>query len=174
MHSQVHKVNGSHIKSIIQNPHLPLYFYLSMHWSGRQYIHFHIIKQIELTTGSQYFVFWKNGGNFVWAAFNSTKWNPRVSIRVNKNYLVLAWFHGPSIMWLNLLWTSRVRAGYKQNVIQMPCDTLQRRQNGHYDVSNHQPHDCVYLTVYSGANQRKHQSSASPAFDRWIYRTNGQ
>ena len=37
----------------------------------------------------------------------------------------------------------------------------------------------VYLTVYSGADQRKHQSSASLAFveftgDRWITRTNGQ
>ena len=28
----------------------------------------------------------------------------------------------------------------------------------------------VYLTVYSGANQRKHQSYASPAFVRGIYR----
>ena len=38
----------------------------------------------------------------------------------------------------------------------------------------------VYSTVYSDADQRKHQSSASPAFvrgihrDRWIPRTNGQ
>ena len=38
----------------------------------------------------------------------------------------------------------------------------------------------VYLTVYSDANQRKHQSSASLAFvwgihrDRWIPRTKGQ
>ena len=38
----------------------------------------------------------------------------------------------------------------------------------------------VYSTVYSDANQRKHQSSASLAFvweftgDRWIPRTNGQ
>ena len=38
----------------------------------------------------------------------------------------------------------------------------------------------VYSTVYSGADQRKHQSSASLAFvlgirrDRWIPRTNGQ
>ena len=29
-------------------------------------------------------------------------------------------------------------------------------------------------TVYSGADQRKYQSSASLAFDRWIPRTNGQ
>ena len=33
----------------------------------------------------------------------------------------------------------------------------------------------VYSTVYSDADQRKHQSSASLAFgDRWIPRTNGQ
>ena len=38
----------------------------------------------------------------------------------------------------------------------------------------------VYSTVYSGADQIKHQSSASLAFvreftgDRWIPRTNGQ
>ena len=38
----------------------------------------------------------------------------------------------------------------------------------------------VYSTVYSDAEQRKHQSSASLAFvgeftgDRWIPRTNGQ
>ena len=38
----------------------------------------------------------------------------------------------------------------------------------------------VYLTIYSDANQRKHQSSASLAFvwgihrDRWIPRTKGQ
>ena len=37
----------------------------------------------------------------------------------------------------------------------------------------------VYSAVYSGADQRKHQSSAPLAFvrvpnDRWIPRTNGQ
>ena len=37
-------------------------------------------------------------------------------------------------------------------------------------VSNHQPHDCVHSTVYSGADQRKHQSSASLVFVRGIYR----
>ena len=36
------------------------------------------------------------------------------------------------------------------------------------DVSNHQPHDC-YSSGYSGANQRKHQSSASLAFVRGIH-----
>ena len=36
-------------------------------------------------------------------------------------------------------------------------------------VLNHQPHD-FYSTVYSGADQRKHQSSASLAFVRGIHR----
>ena len=37
-------------------------------------------------------------------------------------------------------------------------------------VSNHQPHDCL-PTVYSGADQRKHQSSASLAFVWGIHRS---
>ena len=56
---------------------------------------------------------------------------------------------------------------------------LRWRHNEHDSVSNHQPHDCL-LNHYSGADQSKHQSSASLAFvwgihrDRWIPRTNGQ
>ena len=42
--------------------------------------------------------------------------------------------------------------------------SLQWRHNVRGGVSNHQPHDCIYSTVYSGADQRKHQSSASLAF----------
>ena len=41
--------------------------------------------------------------------------------------------------------------------------------NGGDSVSNHQPHDCL-LTVYSGADQSKHQSSASLAFVWGIHR----
>ena len=66
------------------------------------------------------------------------------------------------------------------------CNNKRRRymsplrwgHNDHDSVSNHQPHGC--LLVYSGAHQRKHQSSASLAFvrgihrDRWIPRTKGQ
>ena len=37
-------------------------------------------------------------------------------------------------------------------------------------VSNHQPYDCLLNRVYSGADQRKHQSSASLAFARGIHR----
>ena len=56
---------------------------------------------------------------------------------------------------------------------------LHWRHNDHDSVSNHQL-TVVYLTVYSDADQRKHQSSASLAFvwgihrDRWIPRTKGQ
>ena len=57
--------------------------------------------------------------------------------------------------------------------------SLMWRHNGQSSVSNHQPYDC-YTTVYSDADQSKHQSSASLAFvwgihrDRWIPRTKGQ
>ena len=47
--------------------------------------------------------------------------------------------------------------------------SLQWSHNGRDGVSDHQPHD-FYLTVYTGADQRKHQSSASLAFVRGIHR----
>ena len=47
--------------------------------------------------------------------------------------------------------------------------TLQWRHNGRDSASNHQL-TIVYSTVYSGAYQRKHQSSASLAFVRGIHR----
>ena len=56
------------------------------------------------------------------------------------------------------------------------CDRYQPvhwRHNGRDVGSNHQPHDCS-LSLYSGADERIHQSSASLAFvweftgDRWI------
>ena len=43
------------------------------------------------------------------------------------------------------------------------------RHNGRDNVSNHQPHNCL-LNLYSGAYQRKHQSSASLAFVRGVHR----
>ena len=46
---------------------------------------------------------------------------------------------------------------------------LQWRHNERDDFLNHQPHDCL-LNVYSGADQRKHRSSASLAFVRGIRR----
>ena len=49
--------------------------------------------------------------------------------------------------------------------------TLQWRHNGRYSVSNHQSSDCLLnrLFIYSGTDQRKHQSSASLAFVRGIH-----
>ena len=47
--------------------------------------------------------------------------------------------------------------------------TLQWRPNESDGVSNHQPH-IVYSAVYSGADQRKHQSSVSLAFVLGIHR----
>ena len=47
--------------------------------------------------------------------------------------------------------------------------TLQWRHDGCDGVSNHQPHRRL-LNRYSGAHQRKHQSSASLAFVRGIHR----
>ena len=49
--------------------------------------------------------------------------------------------------------------------------TLQWRHNELDGVSNHQPRDCLlYSTIYSRADQRKHQSSASLAFVWGIHR----
>ena len=48
-------------------------------------------------------------------------------------------------------------------------NALQWRHNGRDGVSNHQPHDCLF-NRYSGADRRKHQSSASLAFVRGIHR----
>ena len=53
--------------------------------------------------------------------------------------------------------------------IGMSVKTLQWRHNGHDGVSNHQ-FTIVYSTVYSGANRKTHQSSASLAFVRGIHR----
>ena len=49
-------------------------------------------------------------------------------------------------------------------------NALQWRHNERDGVSNHRAHHSL-LTVYSGADQRKHQSSASLAFVRGIHRS---
>ena len=49
--------------------------------------------------------------------------------------------------------------------------TLQWRHNGRDGVSDYQPHDCL-RNVYSGTDQRKHQSSASLAYVREIQPVN--
>ena len=68
---------------------------------------------------------------------------------------------------------------YPESSLQMRCPSvvfitnaffsLQWRYNGGNSVSNHQLHDCS-LDPYSGADQRKHQTSASLAFARGIHR----
>ena len=62
--------------------------------------------------------------------------------------------------------TSRSSYGYEKYhwyVTRASCvTTLQWRRNGRNGVSNHQLHHCLF--IYSGADQRKHQSSASLAF----------
>ena len=60
----------------------------------------------------------------------------------------------------------RIAASYKGPVM---WEALQWRHNGRDNVSNHWS-AIVYSTVYSGADQRKHQSSASLAFVRGIHR----
>ena len=56
-----------------------------------------------------------------------------------------------------------------QDIMRYISNTLQRRHNGHdgYEITSIA---IVCSTVYSGANQRKHQSSASLAFVQGIHR----
>ena len=55
--------------------------------------------------------------------------------------------------------------------VNIPCiQSLQWRYNEHNGVSDHQPHECFYSTVYSGSDLRKHQSTASLAFVRGTQR----
>ena len=58
---------------------------------------------------------------------------------------------------------------YDENATGSSGYTLQWRHNERDGVSNHQRRD-FYSAVYSSADQRKHQSSASLAFVRGIHR----
>ena len=70
--------------------------------------------------------------------------------------------NGPMVLVTDQLGVgSLVRLGLKE--------TLRWRHNDHAGVSNHQPHGCLSI-VYSGVDQRKHQSSTSLAFVRGIHR----
>ena len=62
----------------------------------------------------------------------------------------------------NKAWTMRMILGIYSGSL-LWC------HNGRDGVSNHQPRDCL-LYLHSGADQRKHQSSASLAFLRGIHR----
>ena len=57
---------------------------------------------------------------------------------------------------------------YVEELVCYQSKSLQWRRNGRDGVSNHQPDDCL---LYSGADQRKHQSSAALAFVRGIHRS---
>ena len=61
---------------------------------------------------------------------------------------------GQCVMWHNELWITSAHAS-----------ALQWSHN----VLNHQPHDCL-LNIYSDADQRKYQCSASLVFMRGIHR----
>ena len=58
---------------------------------------------------------------------------------------------------------------YDMDTLSALISPLRWRHNERDGVSNHQPRDRL-LTVYSGADQRKHQSSTSLAFVRGIHR----
>ena len=81
-----------------------------------------------------------------------------------------AWCNQRQIL-INNKHTSYVSCVHHQSqlfVIPLPR-TLQWHCNERDGVSNHQPHDCLPNRLL-GANQRKHQSSASLAFVRGIHR----
>ena len=60
--------------------------------------------------------------------------------------------------------------GFDHHIVCRCASTsLRWRHNGRDGISNHQPHVCL-LNSYSGADQRKHQSSASLAFVLGIHR----
>ena len=67
-----------------------------------------------------------------------------------------------------MLWTNDISRDFSLRWVSTDILSLLWRHNDRVVVSNHQPHDCL-LTVYSGADQRKHQSSASLAFVRGIH-----
>ena len=71
-------------------------------------------------------------------------------------------------MHYELTWLGNIRRSQTQWWPYHP-HPLRWRHNGHDGVSNHQPHHCS-LNRLLGADQRKHQSSASLAFVRGIHR----
>ena len=77
--------------------------------------------------------------------------------------------------WVFSQWSSHQRQWDLFLEIWVTCmyifhSSLQWRHNEHDVVSNHQPHDCVYSSVYSGADQSKYKISASLAFVKGIHR----
>ena len=100
-----------------------------------------------------------------------SKWFVSETARLNRCYktVEIKWSMSYPCLMIPIM-SSSIRFELKM------ISALQWRHNGRDCVSNHLP--IVYSTVYSGTDQRKHQSSASLAFvqgiHQWIPRTNGQ
>ena len=90
---------------------------------------------------------------------------------------VMVWCCQAARYYLNQCWpssktpygTTRPQWVKRSNSIGYWHRSLQWCHNERDGVSNHQPHDCL-LNRYSGADHRKHQSSASLAFVWGIHR----
>ena len=74
--------------------------------------------------------------------------------------------YGTRLRWINV-WNLYLNTNHFIN--EKAIDTLEWRHNECGDVSN-TGISIVYSTICSGADQRKHQSFASPAFVRGIHR----
>ena len=97
-------------------------------------------------------------------------WIKITNVSFNKMHLQLS-----SVKWWSFCWGLSVQLFPKLNrklTVHRPWDyfyfSLQWHHNEDDGVSNHQP-SIVYSGIYSGADQRKHQSSASLAFVQWIH-----
>ena len=83
------------------------------------------------------------------------------------------WLHSPVFVvsvaiFIILLTNGNHRQDLRHYELGKIVNLLQWRNNERHDVSNHQPRDCS--SVYSGADQRNYQSSASLAFVWGIHR----
>ena len=68
------------------------------------------------------------------------------------------------LLWYNNMQAMLIPIGYRDCLF-----ALRWRHHERDGESNHQPHDCL-PSIYSGADQRKHQSSSSLAFVTEIHR----
>ena len=90
------------------------------------------------------------------------------TIYLIRMYLLLCniyWYARVSRLW----WCNLPKDVVLRGMHKLAVYSLQWRHNGHDGVSNHQPYQCLRNRLF-GADQRKHQSSASLAFVRGIHR----
>ena len=105
---------------------------------------------------------------------NDRSWNRG---RTSYNFVLILFLRGSASTYLILYYQYLIISGRKLN--RLSYLPLRWRHNGRDGISNHQPHDCLLNRLF-GADQSKHQSSASLAFvwgihrGRWIPHTNGQ